>query len=507
MRGPTSFLLVLLPSALLACCEPAPVEPARHRRVITVDSARAPEAVPLTPGRAWTGRIDFAGDARVDFRIDVPADAVRLRIDFDCDVAGLELRAARGAPTLDDLDESPYAAGGLDEPQTLVLEHLADDALAGNTWYVSLVWPYVGSPRLGNERISSADATVRATVIPARVDATLAPGVPLASQLDPADGGFRSFRIDVPEGAEALRIDLFDVTSDLNLYARRGGPILAFDDSIAFSEQAWGHETLILARDSRPPLEAGPWRIDVVDAVDPTRIEPFRIVASFDPRVPEVLLKLPAVPQPREGPLERALLAVGALATPYGLGSGTLLSPSGWILTNAHVTGEDPGVEIVVSLSLDPTLPAEEAFRARVVEFDAVRDLALVKIESGLYGQPLPQGYALPTLPVGATDSLSIGDPLWLVGYPATGGTGSRVSISATRGIVSGFERADFGVLLKTDAEITLGNSGGAALDAQGRLVGVPTSTVENGSGQIGYVHPLDAVPVEWWRRAGVERP
>ena len=67
----------------------------------------------------------------------------------------------------------------------------------------------------------------------------------------------------------------------------------------------------------------------MVDAVDPMRIEPFRIVAGFDPRVPEVLLKLPVVPQPREGQLERALLAVVELATPYGLGSGTLLSPSG----------------------------------------------------------------------------------------------------------------------------------------------------------------------------------
>jgi S1-C subfamily serine protease len=51
---------------------------------------------------------------------------------------------------------------------------------------------------------------------------------------------------------------------------------------------------------------------------------------------------------------------------------------------------------------------------------------------------------------------------------------------------------------MKTDAEITTGNSGGAALDERGRLVGVPTSMVELGSGQVAYVHPLDALPEEF---------
>jgi len=124
-----------------------------------------------------------------------------------------------------------------------------------------------------------------------------------------------------------------------------------------------------------------------------------------------------------------------------------------------------------------------------------------VQVTSGLYGQPLPAGYELPALALGEARSLAIGEPLWLVGYPATGGTGSRVTISATRGIVSGYENADFGRLVKTDAEITRGNSGGAAIDERGLLVGVPSSTVENGSGQIGYVHPIDALPEAWLRR------
>jgi S1-C subfamily serine protease len=99
---------------------------------------------------------------------------------------------------------------------------------------------------------------------------------------------------------------------------------------------------------------------------------------------------------------------------------------------------------------------------------------------------------------MGDADGLDVGDPIWLVGYPSTGGQGSRVTITCTRGVVSGFEASDFGYVIKTDAEITSGNSGGAALDDEGRLVGVPTSLVELGSGQLAFVHPLSAMPEEW---------
>jgi S1-C subfamily serine protease len=303
----------------------------------------------------------------------------------------------------------------------------------------------------------------------------------------------------VPEGATALRLDLFAVSSDLDLYARRGAPMIDFDEHTAFSEHVWGHETLVLDRDSDPALRPGEWYVDVVDAFVSERPLAFRILATLDAAVPEQLRALPQLGgAPAPGPLGRALQAVVELATDEGLGSGTLLSSDGWILSNAHVTGDDLEADIVVSLPLDPTLPPREAFRARLVRVDRERDLALVKIDAGLYGQELPSDYALPSLELGDPLRLAIGDPLWLVGYPATGGTGSRVSISATRGILSGFERADFGVVLKTDAEITEGNSGGAAVDERGLLVGIPSSTVESGSGQIGYVHPVTALPPEW---------
>jgi len=460
---------------------------------------RALAAVENLPSQGeWEGTIDLRGEARLDFRLDVPPDAAAVFVTLGGELLDLELFANPGTP-ITDVRDAAYSTDAASEVRTIALDRLGPDPVAGSTWYFTAWWPFVDLPRIGERRLEQARVTLWVETYPARVDGELEPGVALASELDPATGGFRTFQVNVPEGAPALRLDLFDVSSNLDLYARSGGAILRLDPDVAFAENAWGHETLVLDGSSSPPLVPGPWTVDVTDAFGATRRLPFRILASLDARVPAELRSLPTIPAERgTGPLSRALLAVVELATEDGLGSGTLLSSDGWILTNAHVIGEREDVPIVVSLSIDPTLPAEECFRARLVRIDHARDLALVRIESGLYGQPLPPGYVLPTLELGASRALEIGAPLWLVGYPTTGGTGSRVTISATRGIVSGFERADFGTLLKTDAEITQGNSGGAAVDERGLLVGVPSSTVENGSGQIGFVHPIEALPREW---------
>jgi hypothetical protein len=469
----------------------------RHAR-----GSRPRDLVRLEPNGAWQGKLVFGPKARLDFELAVPADAAVLEVTLACEPAELELYAQPETPVGDPM-EATYAVTEPDEPRELVFNCLGPDRLAGTSWYFAAVWPWSEAPRVDGRRLERAPVTLTLRTLPARVDAELVPGEPLRSELDLAGGGLRTFHVRVPEGAAALRLDLFDVSSNLDLYARAGGPILAVDDDVAAAENGWGHETLLIEPGSAPPLAPGDWYVDVVDAVGPTRTLPFSILATLSSDVPAPLRPLPEIPAPGDGPLARALAAVVELATVDGAGSGTILTPDGWILTNAHVLGRDPETPIVVSLSLDSTLPPEECLRAAAVAVDEQRDLALVRVVSGLYGQPLPRGYALPTLAQGDDRRLAIGAPLWLVGYPSTGGTGSRVTISATRGILAGFERADFGVLLKTDAEIALGNSGGAALDEHGLLVGVPSSTVENGSGQIAYVTPISALPAAWREELG----
>ncbi len=310
----------------------------------------------------------------------------------------------------------------------------------------------------------------------------------------------------MPPGSRRLRIDLADVVGDLDLYARHGGPVLALGEDVHFAQHPYGCESLVLGDDAAP-VASGTWYVDVVDVLDEERPVDFKIFASLSADPPAELLAIPVLGAPIAGaprgatPVARALAAVVEIATEDALGSGTILTPDGWILTNAHVVERVGGgsvEEVVVSASLDPRRPPVELFRATVERVDEDRDLALVHVASGFYGQPLPDGYTFPTVPMGDPDALAIGDPIWLVGYPSTGGQGSRVSVTCTRGVVSGYETADFGPVIKTDAEITSGNSGGAALDEHGRLVGVPTSLVELGSGQVAYVHPLDALPQEW---------
>ncbi len=127
-------------------------------------------------------------------------------------------------------------------------------------------------------------------------------------------------------------------------------------------------------------------------------------------------------------------------------------------------------------------------------------DMALVEVTSGLYLQPIPEDYDFPYLDLGDSDALRNCAPLQILGFPVTGGTGSRVSVTYTTGVVSGFESVRFGTIIKTDADISSGNSGGAALDSEFRLIGLPTSVVPEpgGNAQVGYIHPVNVIPDAW---------
>ena len=159
-----------------------------------------------------------------------------------------------------------------------------------------------------------------------------------------------------------------------------------------------------------------------------------------------------------------------------------------------------PSDPIYVAMNYSVQKPPREMFRAEVVEYDEASDFALLEVVSGLYGQSLPYGYSFPYFRLGDPESLEIGQPISFLGFPGIGGTGSRASISLTRGIVSGFERSDGRFLVKTDAVIHNGNSGGAAVNAYYELLGLPTVVIGRESVSIGFVNPVSEIP-ESWRR------
>lgn len=157
------------------------------------------------------------------------------------------------------------------------------------------------------------------------------------------------------------------------------------------------------------------------------------------------------------------------------IGSGSVISDDGLVLTNAHVA--DPRDISIDSLTVATTtsadLPPEPQWLAEVVAADHVLDLAVIRITEDLAGWPYPPGH-IPPVEVGDSDSVEIGDDLYILGYPAIGGD----TITFTRGLVAGFtgdSQLGTRAWIKTDAAISGGNSGGLAANAAGQLIGVPT--------------------------------
>ena len=150
-----------------------------------------------------------------------------------------------------------------------------------------------------------------------------------------------------------------------------------------------------------------------------------------------------------------------------GLGSGVIVSPSGYILTNNHVIEEADEIEVILNDS--------RRVAAKVIGTDPDSDLAVLKIELD----------KLPTIVLGNSDSLQVGDQVLAIGNPF--GVGQTV----TSGIVSALGRNQLGIntfenFIQTDAAINPGNSGGALVDTNGNLLGINTAIYSRSGGSMG---------------------
>ncbi len=312
-----------------------------------------------------------------------------------------------------------------------------------------------------------------------------------------------------PATAKTLRLDLDEVSGDLDILARYGEPLVANGEAGNTAISPLGRESLVIDGASPQPLRPGRWYVNVVHPVDFGCVD-FALYASFSADPPPALLVIPPLPMATD-PRQRAVQATVDVSSEYGGASGTLLTDDGLVLTNYHVVtevaesaGED--CPVVIAATLAPQEPPRELFRGRVLKFDKNLDLALIRIACGFYRQPLPKGYRFPWIPLGNSAALDIGDTLSIVGFPSIGGTAGRVSVTLTQGVLSGFERTTTGSLMKTDANISPGSSGGAALDSRWRLIGVPTFENVNPDSvsRMSYIYPVSLVPPSW--RALIEK-
>jgi S1-C subfamily serine protease len=169
---------------------------------------------------------------------------------------------------------------------------------------------------------------------------------------------------------------------------------------------------------------------------------------------------------------------------PCWTGSGSIVSDTGLILTNFHVAGPDPFSidcpvydELQVAITGRTDEPPLPRFVAGIVSYDEALDLAVVRITTTVEGDVVTQADLAELTPIalGDSDAIEVGDDLRIIGYPGIGGE----TVTFTEGSVSGFG-SDVAVevnraWIKTDATIAGGNSGGAAINDAGELIGVPS--------------------------------
>jgi serine protease DegQ len=159
--------------------------------------------------------------------------------------------------------------------------------------------------------------------------------------------------------------------------------------------------------------------------------------------------------------------AQGQQQPQVGLGSGVIVSPDGYLLTNNHVIEGADDIEVL--------LPDGRQARAKVVGTDVETDVAVLKISLD----------KLPVITFGSVETAQVGDVVLAIGNPF--GVGQTV----TSGIVSALGRNQLGIntfenFIQTDAAINPGNSGGALVDANGNLLGINTAIYSRSGGSLG---------------------
>ena len=244
--------------------------------------------------------------------------------------------------------------------------------------------------------------------------------------------------------------------------------------SFALASSLLGLSLGLLAADKKPgspPLKKPTLKVDsspVSDGKSPVVTSYADALEAIRPAVISVYSSKTVREQVPE--IFRQMGAKGREQKQRGLGSGVIISPDGYIITNNHVVEEADELKVL--------LGDDREFTAKLVGTDPKTDVAVIKIEAE----------NLPTVTLADSSKLRVGDVVFAIGNPL--GVGQTVTmgiVSATGrkvGIldeVQGYE--DF---IQTDAAINQGNSGGALIDARGRLVGINSAILSNSSGNIG---------------------
>jgi S1-C subfamily serine protease len=230
-------------------------------------------------------------------------------------------------------------------------------------------------------------------------------------------------------------------------------------------------------------------------AIKPDRAVPVAVFVA--------LLCLPVVAaqsrnQPPSRPLSQtsrnlarqAITAVGLIsvrnsadaAAPRPRGSAVFVSRDGLVATNYHVISfESPQNksgriydELFLTLSNEnsSSLASAKRYRLKTVLVNPAQDLALLRVVADGEGQALPLSSSFPAVEIGDSRAVNLLDDIFIIGYPEKGGS----SVTVNTGVIEGKDNLNHWI--KTNARLIHGNSGGAAVNTRGQLIGIPTKVV-----------------------------
>jgi len=167
-------------------------------------------------------------------------------------------------------------------------------------------------------------------------------------------------------------------------------------------------------------------------------------------------------------------------------GSGFFFTTDGYIMTNRHVVEKAEDLRVRTS--------DDREFEARLIGVDPYLDLAVIKVESDA---------AFPALSLGSSDALRVGEWVVAIGNPIMYRNSVTAGVVSGKGRRLGFDAAELGDYIQTDAAINFGNSGGPLLNARGEVIGINTAIVRNDGNPfrgregliegIGFALPMDA--------------
>ncbi len=165
--------------------------------------------------------------------------------------------------------------------------------------------------------------------------------------------------------------------------------------------------------------------------------------------------------------------------TPSGLGSGFMIQEDGYLITNDHVVAGETQVSVTVFANGEKGMDKQTWENVRIVALNGDLDLALLKIESA-------DGRKFPTVPLGDSDELKQGQPVFAIGAPL------GLERSVSQGIISLKNRLESGrMYIQTTTQINPGNSGGPLFNLRGEVIGVNNmKIVAAGAEGLGFAIP-----------------